>query len=330
MFVVDKEKDNAIVAQESLSEFDKLSRVEQNRMRYESYNSALNFVDSILNVDIDGNNPEEVLENIINKNDLNSEEDIQDFVVKMVTSGVPNSLIEEMLDEDEDVSVGALEQIREYIADSFLDDFEPMEIVDSIHMVDWLTLEGSCSKWGKSRVGDDGKPNKCTDRTTEDGTAVAVYDDGGGDASKSSADNAHKRGKSSSKRVRGSASAEKYKKTIKNSTKKAKEDMGDSFIEDGENEEFDMYDSFMIHLADSAKTKEDCKGKCGRLKSWEECVSVYDPKKRKLVCEKRRKVGNVTGLDKKKSRAKKGHKISRSTLLKMARSRAKGKELRDK
>jgi len=299
--------------------FETMSRAEINELRHDIYQKSKYFVDSILNIDIE-QDPEFLVDSFSVANGLSEgdmEEGILEIVDKMETLGVPNSLIDDYLDEDDAISANALEETRQFLADSYLDDYEPRDIADSLYMADWGAVFGKCSSQDeKTRTGHSGQVLYGKD-TTANGRPTCTYMPKGG-AKKSTA-NMKKRG--SSDRVHHDKP--EYVETIAKATEFHKKKAEKKGTAKSNNSGFS--DSFQDYLTDGAKSKS-----CRPRDSKHECKSVVDPKTGNIYKEEVVKEKYQGTLNKALSRKKRGRKLSASALAKRKRNLEKFKEQREK
>jgi len=292
--------------------FETMSRAEINEIQHDIYRKSKYFVDSILNIDIEQDS-EFLVDSFVTAN----EDDILDIVDKMETLGVPNSLIDDFLDEDDAISANALEETRQFLADSYLDDYEPRDISDSLYMADWGAVFGKCSGQDeKTRTGHSGQILYGQD-TTANGKPTCTYMPKGG-AKKSTA-NMKKRG--SADRVHHDKP--EYVGTIAKATEFHKKKAEKKGTAKSNNSGFS--DSFQDYLVDGAKSKS-----CRPRDSKHECKSVVDPKTGAIHKEEVVKEKYQGTLNKALSRKKSGRKLSASALAKRKRNLEKFKEQREK
>jgi len=339
MYIV---KEREVLANKAIEPtlFEGLTRADRNRLSVETYRKNTALITALLNVDNSTSHRDTfVVDSFLSDSLIGESEDeegYEDEVAEMVHRldilGLPDSLQEDILSDDDSIVANALEEAREYLADSFLDDFTPLEVGDSLYLADWLTVKGEC-KGNESRQRDDGTKLPCHDGTAKIGkkkVKVKTFrpNDLGDGYVKSKGKDGHKtRGHSSSTRVRGEnakwgGAIDKATKVYSKNKKKEKDskddDAGfsDSFLDILADSSLSMADDY---FADSANPdKRQCN--CGKTDSKHTCKLHRDPKTDKKTCVKAVKEKYEGLINKKLSRKKKGKKLSASAILKRIRT----------
>jgi len=167
MYVVGNGKRRGDFLEEELilSEWDMLSRPEQNRYRFDTYRRCSNLVDSLLSFDGEAEDKDEEIEKFFMTSGVDDEEKWDYMMDSLKSLEVPETLLEDFQDDDTAIVINAFEETREYLADTFLDEYEPVEVVDALYLVDHLKIWGNCSP--ASMVDRNGNIRKGIERHTK-------------------------------------------------------------------------------------------------------------------------------------------------------------------
>ena len=318
-----------------------------NRAIYDNYNRTRYLMDSILNIDIEKDGKESMDE--FSTSMMNNDIDADFLMDSFEMLDAPGTLVEDIFSEDSDIALNGLEEMRLYIADSFLSDFNIDEVVDDIamhhthnqvvelgeellndeeYMADNFTIAKKCSAVkDMERYGDDGVKLVPRDTKIRTGKKTKTGKDAiiNGCVWERPKNNPHSgqanpRGKSSPTRVRHAKP--EYISTIKKATAKLNKDEKKKEKEGKSGKRKDDFFADNMHKARGTKI-----GRNGRCTSNQDRVLKRDKKGlRYLGCKvKPEKAGTI--MRGRSSRL--GKKISASAILKAQRTRAKREALGD-